>query len=152
MFFDIICVIFCIIAIVKGIQRGLVHAVFSFIGFFAALMLARNLSEDLADLIKNNTPLFGKWSRPLAFFLIFIGVLLLVHIIVKSVEAGLSLVMLGWFNKIGGVIIYLLMYVLMMGTIHYIMQLVPYTSGFLSDSSFSPYLKDIIPRIKHFIE
>ena len=152
MVFDIICVLFCIIALVKGIQRGLVRAVLSFVGFFAALFLAHNLSEPMANWINNNTSLSGKWVLPLGFFLIFIGILLLVRIIVKSVEAGLSLVMLGWLNKIGGVIFYLLLSVLMMGTIHYMMQLVPGTSGFLSDSSFSPYLKDLIPRIKPFIE
>jgi hypothetical protein len=64
----------------------------------------------------------------------------------------MSLVMLGWFNKLGGVIFYLLIYTLVIGTIHYFIQLIPGTSGVLSDSFFSLYMKEIIPGIKHFIE
>lgn len=147
MVFDIICLGFYLLAIVKGIQRGLILAVFSFIGFILGLILSTHFCGYLAEWIKNNSTFESKWLIGIAFLVIFLAVLLVFRIVAKSIEAGLEIAMLGWLNKLGGVVFYLLLYTFLIGIIIQIMLLIPGISGIYSDSYFVGYIKDMIPWI-----
>ena len=152
MTFDIVCLIVYLFAIIKGIQRGLILAVFSFIGFILGLVLSIHFCGYVAEWIKHHSSFSGKWLLGLAFISIFLSILLIVRILAKSIEAGVAFAMLGWLNKLGGVIFYILFYTLLIGTISHIILLMPGTSGIFSESYFGPYLKKIIPGITDIIQ
>jgi membrane protein required for colicin V production len=46
----------------------------------------------------------------LAFAIVFFVVILLVRLGAKAIERGLRMVMLGWLNKLGGMVFYFLLY------------------------------------------
>lgn len=110
MIIDIIAVALLVLAIFKGMKNGLVVAVFSILGFVIGLAAALKLSALVAEYLKNSTNISQRWLPVLAFAIVFFAVVLLVRLGAKAIEKMLSLVMLGWLNKLAGVVVYILLY------------------------------------------
>jgi membrane protein required for colicin V production len=110
MFIDIIAIILVIVAIFKGIRKGLVVAIFSLLSFIIGLAAAIKLSAVVAAYLGDNTNISQRWLPILAFSVVFFVVVLLVRIGAKAIEGALKMVMLGWLNKLGGIVFYLLLY------------------------------------------
>src|SRR5690349_8193204 len=107
---DIIVLGLLLLALFKGLRKGLVLAVFSFLAFVIGLAAALKLSALVAVYLGENTNVSGRWLPVLAFVLVFGVVLLLVRLGAKLVEGGLQLVLLGWLNRVGGVLFFALLY------------------------------------------
>ena len=110
MLIDIVAVALLCLAVFKGITRGFVVAVFSFLAFLIGLAAAVKLSAVAADYLRNSTNINQKWLPVLAFVLVFFVVVLLVRLGAKAIEGILKATMLGWLNKLGGVMFYGLLY------------------------------------------
>jgi membrane protein required for colicin V production len=110
MFIDIIAIVLVILAIIKGFSKGLVVAIFSLLAFIIGLAAALKLSAVVAEYLGTNTNISQRWLPILAFALVFFIVFLLVRLGAKAIEGALRMVMLGWLNKLGGVVLYLLLY------------------------------------------
>ncbi len=112
MWIDVIVLILVVMAAIKGFRRGLVVAVFSFAALFIGLAAALKLSAILANYMREKSQLESHWWPILAFALIFIAVLLIVRWAAAIVEKSVEFAMLGWINKIGGFLLYALLYLL----------------------------------------
>lgn len=110
MFIDIITVILLVVAVFKGLRKGLIVAVFSFFGYLIGLAAALKLSALMADYIGTNVEVSQRWLPFLAFFVVFVVVVLLVRLGAKAIESAMRLLMLGWLNRLGGVVLYILLY------------------------------------------
>ena len=97
-------------AIFKGLSKGLIVAVFSFLAFIIGLAAALKLSTAMADYIGENVAVSQRWLPFIAFFVVFIIVVLLVRLGAKLIQGAVQMVMLGWLNRIGGVVFYILIY------------------------------------------
>jgi membrane protein required for colicin V production len=110
MIIDIIALLLLLWALFKGLSRGFVVAVFSFIAFLIGLAAALKLSSLVAGYLGSNTSISQRWLPFLAFAAVFIVVALLVKLGAKAIEAMLRMAMMGWLNRIGGVLLYVLLY------------------------------------------
>lgn len=110
MLLDIITAILLLVAVFKGLRKGLVVALFSFLAFFIGLAAALKLSVFMADYIGSNVEISQRWLPALAFFVVFLMVVLLVRLGAKAIEAALRLMLLGWLNRLSGVLLYILLY------------------------------------------
>jgi membrane protein required for colicin V production len=110
MVIDFIAVGLIILSIIKGLRNGLVVAVFSLLAFIVGLAAALKLSVVVADYLGTNTHISQRWLPILAFAIVFFTVTLLVRLGAKAIEAVLKVAMLGWLNKLGGIIFYLVLY------------------------------------------
>ncbi len=110
MMIDIIFLLLLLVAIMKGLQRGLVVAVFSFLGVMIGLAAAIKLSAVVAGRVKDFVRISPKWLPILSFILVFILVVILVRWCANLIQAAMNLAMLGWANKIGGVILYAILF------------------------------------------
>lgn len=108
---DIIFLLILIAAVFKGLKRGLIVAVFSMIGLIAGLAAAVKLSAVVANSLKDTVHVSAKWLPVLAFLFVFILVILLVRWAASLIEAAISLAMLGWINKLAGVLLYMAIYI-----------------------------------------
>ena len=111
MLLDIIFAILVVLAIVKGFQKGLIVAIFSFIAFFIGLAAALKLSAVVAGYLGKNVKVSDQWLPVISFIVVFIIVVILVHVGAKAIEKVFQLAMLGWINRLGGIIFYLLLYI-----------------------------------------
>jgi membrane protein required for colicin V production len=117
MLIDIIVLALLILAIFKGFRKGLVVAVFSFFAFVLGLAAAVKLSAVVADYLRESTNISQKWLPALAFVLVFFIVILLVRLGAKAIEGALNIAMLGWANKVGGIVFYALLYLFIFSVI-----------------------------------
>ena len=112
MLIDIIFAVIMVIAILKGFQKGLIVAVFSIIAFIIGIAAALKLSTLVAGWLKDSTTLSAKWLPFISFALVFIGVVLLVRIGARLIEKTFQAVMLGWANRLGGIVFYAALYLI----------------------------------------
>jgi len=97
-------------AVWKGYSKGLVVALFSFVGMIVGMLLALKCSAVVAVWLGEETKLDAKWLPFLAFLLIIIGVYFGVRMLAALVQKSLEFAMLGWANRVGGILLYALLY------------------------------------------
>jgi membrane protein required for colicin V production len=110
MLIDIIVLVLLLAALFKGLRKGLVVALFSFLAFVIGLAAALKLSSAMASYLGDTISISQRWLPVVAFIAVFLIVVLLVRIGAKAIEAALRLVLLGWLNRVGGVIFFALLY------------------------------------------
>lgn len=110
MLIDIIFAIIIVIACIKGYQKGLIIAVFSVIAFIIGLAAALKLSTAVAGWLGNSISVSSKWMPFISFIVVFFVVVLLVRWGGKLIEKTFQVVMLGWLNRIGGIILFAVLY------------------------------------------
>ena len=111
MFLDIVVLALLVLAIIKGFKQGLVLAALSFIAIFIGLAAALKCSTLVAGWIGSTVNVGSSWLPFLAFILIMAGVFIGVRMLSTVIEQMLELSMLGWANKLGGILIYSLLYI-----------------------------------------
>ncbi|MBK6634193.1 MAG: CvpA family protein [Chitinophagaceae bacterium] len=114
MLIDLTFAILLVIAIVKGYQKGFIIAVFSIVAFIIGLAAALKFSAVVAAWLQNSISISAKWLPFIAFAIVFIAVVLLVRMGAKLIEKSFQVIMLGWLNRIGGIILYAALYIIIL--------------------------------------
>lgn len=112
MIIDIIFAVIIILACLKGYQKGLIVGVFSVIAFIIGLAAALKLSAVAAFYLKDSISISAKWLPFISFIIVFFSVVLLVRWGAKLVEKSIQLVLLGWVNRLGGIILFAALYII----------------------------------------
>ena len=112
MILDIIVAVILILAIIKGYRQGLIVALFSFIAFIIGLAAALKLSVVVAGYIGKAVNVSDKWLPIISFAVVFLIVVLLVRLGAKFIQKTVELAMLGWVNRVGGILLYAGLYIL----------------------------------------
>ena len=110
MLIDIIFAIVIILAIFKGYKRGLIVGLFSLVAVIIGLAAAMKLSTVAADYIGKNVNISQQWLPVISFAVVFILVVLLIRLGANAIERTVEVVMLGWLNKLGGILLYITIY------------------------------------------
>ena len=114
MLIDFTFAVLLILAIIKGYQKGLILAIFSILGFIVGLAAALKLSAVVAAYLKDSISVSAKWLPFIAFALVFLIVVILVKLGAKLVEKTFQAVLLGWVNRIGGILLYATLYLIIL--------------------------------------
>ena len=114
---DIVVAIIIILAMIKGYQKGLIVAVFSFIALFVGLAAAIKLSTVVAAYIGKVVKVSEQWLPLIAFVAVFIIVVLLVRAAAAVIERTVQFAMLGWINRLGGMIFYVALYIMVLSVV-----------------------------------
>ena len=112
MIIDILFLLIMIFAIYRGFRKGFIVGVFSMIAFIIGLAAALKLSIIVANYFKNAGNFTSRWLPVLSFILVFIIVVLLINLGARLIEKTLKVVMLGWLNKLGGILLYASLYII----------------------------------------
>ncbi len=114
MLIDFLFAVLIVIAIIKGYSKGLIVALFSIIAFIIGLAAALKLSAVVAVYLKDSVSVGAKWMPFIAFALIFFVVTLLVRLGARLIEKVFQVVLLGWLNRLGGIIFYAALYMIIL--------------------------------------
>ena len=109
-------------AVIKGLRRGLIVAVFSIFAFIAGIAAAMKLSVVVAGYLKDSVNISAKWLPFISFAVVFIGVVLLVRWAASLLESTIEMAMMGWANKIGGIILYTILYMFTLSVLLFFVQ------------------------------
>lgn len=110
MLIDIVFFFLMILALVKGYRNGFVVAVFSFLAIIIGLAAAMKLSTAVAGWLQSSTHIAATWLPFLSFLLVMIGVMILVRLGALFIQSAMELVLLGWLNKLTGMLLYAALY------------------------------------------
>jgi membrane protein required for colicin V production len=110
MLLDIVYVVILVLAILHGYSRGLIVGLFSLIAIIIGLAAAMKLSTVVAGWLGTNTNISKEWLPLISFAVIFLLVVLLIRLGAKAIERTVEIAMLGWVNKLGGIVFYVAIY------------------------------------------
>ena len=138
----------CIRDRIKGLRRGLIVAVFSIFAFIAGVAAAMKLSVVVAEYLKDSVNISAKWLPFLSFAVVFIGVVILVRWVASLLESTVELAMMGWANKIGGIVLYTILYMFTLSVILFFVQKVKLISDeTIANSITWPILQPLGPWV-----
>jgi membrane protein required for colicin V production len=110
MIIDITFALLMVIAVFKGLRKGFILGIFSSIGFIIGLAAALKLSSIVAVYLGKNVISATRWLPFISFFLVFIVVILLVGLGARLIRKTIDLAMLGWLDRLGGMVLYVIIY------------------------------------------
>jgi len=117
MIIDLILAVLMVIAIFKGISKGFIVAIFSIVAFIIGLAAAIKLSAVVAVYIGDQVTVSERWLPVISFTIVFIVVIILVRLSAKLLEKTVQMAMLGWLNRLGGILFFALLYILIYSVI-----------------------------------
>ena len=142
MWIDVLFLVLLLVAVFKGLRRGFIIAVVATLAFVVGLAAAMKLSAALAVYLRAHTTLSGRWLPVLAFVLVFLAVVLLVRWIGRLMEAAVDLTMMGWLNKLAGVLLYAAVYSIILSVLlFYAVQLHLISDSTLTSSITYPFIR-----------
>lgn len=157
---DIIIICCLVPAVLRGISKGFVNQAYSLVALIAGVWLSFKFSGALGDWLVSFADLPSGVLHVIAFALILLIVMLLVHLAGKAVEKVVKVMMLGWLNKLLGVVFALLKMVLIVGLVIILFDALNSTIPLVKESTLGgsilyqpvkdiantvfPYLKELI--------
>ncbi|HEU4633366.1 MAG TPA: CvpA family protein [Flavisolibacter sp.] len=148
MLIDVITLVLLVLSVFKGFRKGLIVAVFSFLAFIVGLAAALKLSAVVAQYIGSNVNISQRWVPVIAFLVVFFIVVLLVRLGAKMLEGVVQVAMLGWLNRLGGIIFYILIYFFIFSILLFYAQQLHLLKPETTEASVAyPYIQPIGPKI-----
>lgn len=92
-----------------GFKKGVLYSLLTFLGVFVGFMIALKFSTMVAVFLADVVDINPKILPPLAFILLFIGLVLSFKLMAWVLEGALKLVMLNFFNKLAGGLLWAIM-------------------------------------------
>ena len=117
MIIDVTFFIIMILAVFKGYSKGIVVGIFSFLAFIIGLAAALKLSAVVAHHFETPGESSSKWLPVISFALVFIVVVFIVNIGARIIKKTVNIAMLGWLDKAGGIIFYIIIYTIIFSVI-----------------------------------
>jgi len=171
MIIDILFAISILLAVFQGWSKGLIVGIFSLLalilGAAAALKLSGSFALYMQQEVGHRSPL---WPI-VAFIIIFLVVAVIVRLIARLLEKTLQLALLGWINKIGGILLYSIAYAVLFSiglwfadqlylvsptmktTSHVYRWLAPLGPHIITyTGDMIPWFKDIFHQLEQFFE
>ena len=112
MLLDLIYVVIICLAIFRGYRRGLVVGLFSLVSVIVGLAAAMKLSLVAAGYIGKVISISEKWMPIISFTVVFLLVVLLIAWCARLIQKAMEMVMLGWVNKLAGILLFAAIYTL----------------------------------------
>jgi len=148
MLIDAAFIILIILAGIKGLRKGLILAVFSIIGFVIGLAAALKLSAVVAGRLATHVNASFKWLPFLSFILVFILVAFLVNLAGRLLQKSIETVMLGWLNRVGGVLLFIALYSFIFSIfLFYAIQVHFIKPDTIASSYFYPIIQPLGPKV-----
>lgn len=169
MILDLVFVIILVLAIFKGYRRGLIVGLFSFIAFIVGLAAAIKLSAIVAGYIGKAVNVSDQWLPIISFAVVFMLVVLLVRLGANLIQRTIEIAMLGWVNRLGGIILYAALYITIFSIVIFYAEQVHLVKPQTIDKSITysfvqpwgpkainglgtviPWFKDMFAELEHF--
>ena len=157
---DIIILICFVPALVQGLRKGFIAQVIAIVSILAGVYLSFRFSSAASMWLSQYIQGSEQVLKIVAFALILVGVAAAFTLLGKLIEGIFKIVMLGWLNKLLGVVFALIKCLLILGLVVLAFNSLNDTFGFvkpeqLSGSVLYPIIKDIadsvFPYLKSFL-
>lgn len=112
---DIIILLCFIPAIYTGIKKGLISQLFSIASLILSIWASFKFSAPVCAWLAGFIKAEGVILKVIAFAVIFLAIFIVARLLCRILEKFLKLVMLGWLNKLLGIVFAILKYAIIIG-------------------------------------
>ena len=149
---DIILLVCFIPAIISGLRKGFIAQVVAIISIVLGVWLSVKSATLVGNWISQWIEASPQLINIISFAIIFIAVAVLLFTIGKLIEAAIMIIMLGWLNKLLGVLFSMLKCILIIGFLIIVFEAINDTFGlvpesYLSDSLLYTPFRDIADSV-----
>lgn len=133
-----------------GLYRGLVRSVLNLVGVICALFFATLWLPHTSSFLQKYLPLPDAQMGFIAFVALFILIVVAFRIAAKIIQEGLRLVLLGWIDRVGGLLFGFLKGALLISALLWVFALFPQTDSvkkIQDDSRLLPLVKPTLPLL-----
>jgi len=106
--FDWVLFVVFVVGALLGLKWGLVQSVLNFVAVYVAMLVGAQFADRLVarvtDDVQNESV-----AAAIGYVVIFLGVFIIAQIVGKIIRAMLTVIFLGWVDKLGGVVVGLLL-------------------------------------------
>jgi len=154
---DIIILICLIPALFAGFMKGFVRQAAAVLALILGVWAGYHFSDFVSHKLLSWINVDQNILNIISFAVIFIGVLIMVNLAGRAIEGLVKLVLLGWLDKILGIIFALLKYAFVLSILVYILESVDELFQFLpketlKESVLYGYLSKIAPAIFPYLK
>lgn len=148
MLIDLVFAVVLVLALLKGYQRGLIVGLFSLVAVIIGLAAAMKLSAVVAGYIGKAVNVSDEWLPVVSFIVVFIVVILLIRLGANAIERTVEVVMLGWLNKLGGILLYAALYTIVFSVLlFYAEQVKLLKPSLIQQSHTYTWIQPLGPRV-----
>lgn len=142
---DFLFILVVVMAVIKGLSKGFIVGLFSFLAYFIGLAAALKLSSAVAAYIQGGEEP-SVWMPVIAFFMVFMAVVLLVNLSARFVRGLVKAATLGWADRLGGVAFFLIIYIFIFSVLIFYAGELKWLSEDMRDASkVYPYVAPVGP-------
>ncbi len=151
---DIIIGIFIIFSAYRGFNKGLIYQLSSLLGLIIGIYGAIHFSNYVSKYLSNSNIIDQQYVKIVSLAVTFIGIIVIIHFIGKTIESIFSFTGLGTLNKLGGVLFSITKQILILSIIIMIITFVNNNIEIINKSYFknSIFIKNIINPIIELIK
>lgn len=147
MLIDLVFVALLVMAVIKGYTKGFIIAIFSLVALIAGVAAAMKLSAVAASWLGSSIHAGARWLPVIAFILVFVAVALLVRLGAKAIEKTVELAMLGWANRLAGILLYIVLYMVVLSiALFYAEKIHLIADKTIADSKTYPFIQPWGPK------
>lgn len=145
---DIIFFFLVLMALFKGYRQGFIVAVFSVVALLVGLVAAMKLSVVAAAYLASSTNISARWLPVISFALVFLVVVILIRFTSALVQKAAEAVMLGWLNRLAGMVLYLAIYTIVFSVVLFYADKIHLLSASALASSITyPFIRPCGPAV-----
>jgi Uncharacterized membrane protein, required for colicin V production len=154
---DIILLLCFIPAIIGGIRKGFVRQVAALIALILGIWGGLHFSSFVSNILRGWLDTSNTIIDILSFTTIFILVILAVTLVGRLIEGVIKIVLLGWLNRVLGIIFAVIKYALIFSIIIYLLSALDSLYDFLPDdltggSKLYIAVKSFAPKVFPYIQ
>ena len=139
---DIVIIVVLAVSVFSGLKTGFIKMLFGVVGIIVGIVLAGRFADDFAGVLAF---IPSDWAHVAAFAIILIAVMIVAAILGAVLSKLISLVLLGWVNRLAGALLGLFVGAFFMGAILSIWINYLGPSETVSNSALANFLLDKFP-------
>ena len=157
-----IVIVYCFLpALYFGIKNGLVKQLVALAVLIFGITLSLRFAAPVSEWVIQHVGIPEFWAKAISFILIFLVVALVLSLIGKIIEKIIKISLLGWLNKLLGVVMTIGIFVILLSIVVYfvdsannLLEFIPEDK--LQESRFYPALlqfsQEVFPRFKELFQ
>ena len=154
---DVIILLCLIPAIIQGIRKGFISQVISIASIVLGIWVSSQFAGMVGEWISHYISVSGQTLKLISFAIILVAVSLILSALGKLIESLLGAIMLGWLNKLLGLVLSLAKTILLLALLSLIFESIVSTFNIaqpavVGESALYPYLKSISDTVFPFIK
>ena len=144
-------------ALYFGAKNGLVKQLVALAVIFFGIRLSLRFSVPVSNWVLEHVEMSEFWAKAVSFIVIFFGFAIVLSILGKLVEKIIKSTLLGWLNRLLGIVATLFLFALLLSVIVFlvdsannIVEFIPKEK--LAESRFYPMLLDLSQKVFPFVK